>query len=76
MAVEDYVDVKTMGEELEAAVVPEKHNKESMMNLEKYLEDFGTIDEELEAAAVTDQQNKEAIGDLQDITKSTNNENV
>ena len=44
------------------------------MNLEKYLEDFGTIDEELEAAAVTDQQNKEAIGDLQDITKSTNNE--
>ena len=70
------VDVRTMVKEDRAPVVPEKHNKESMMNLEKYLEDFGTIDEELEAAAVTDQQNEEAIGDLQDITKSTNNENV
>ena len=33
-----------MCEEVEAAVVPEKHNKESSNNLEKYYTDDGILD--------------------------------
>ena len=58
MAVEDYVDVKTMGEELEAAVVPEKHNEESSENLEKYFFYVVKIDKEVEASAIPYQQNE------------------
>ena len=58
-----------MGEVVEAAIVPEKQNKETIMNIEKHSADFETINKSVEAAAIPDQQNKETIGNLQDNTK-------
>ena len=58
MIVETSVDVGTMGEEVEAFAVPEKHNEESIDNIKKYSVDVGTMYEKEEASAVTDQQNE------------------
>ena len=64
-----------MGEEVEATVVPDKQNKESGKNIEKYSADVGKMDEEVEASRVPDQQNDETIGGLEYIKKLINKYN-
>ena len=54
---------------VEADTVPEKQNKEIIMNIEKDSADFETINKSVEAAAFPDKQNEETIGNLQDNTK-------
>ena len=76
MTEEDYLDVITVGESVEASVVPDKQNEELRMNIEKASAYVETMDEEVEASAVTDQQNEESIGDLQYNTKQKYNNNV
>ena len=43
LSAEDYVDVGTMNEEIESDAVPDRHNEESIDNIEKYSADFGTM---------------------------------
>ena len=54
-----------MVEVSKAAVVPERHNKESSMNLEKAFTYFGIMNEVLKVATVPYRQNEEFIGDCQ-----------
>ena len=55
-----------VGEEVESTVVPEEHNEESLVNLEKYSEDVVRMDEAVGAAAIPYQHNKESIGSIHD----------
>ena len=64
-----------VGEEVESTVVPEEHNEESLVNLEKYSEDVVRMDEAVGAAAIPYQHNKESIGSIHDNKKPTDKGN-